>query len=124
MKYRTPEALGMADTTAARKSGMDVGHAISGFYFHRLLIEVEEVPVFDYKVYPIANSIADKLCGIIVERKRFMCCSRDLGEIALNHALLARAWQMGDTPASCAQRPHALRGMSPICHARFGVSDV
>ena len=93
MKYRTPEALGMAITTTARKSGMDVGHAISGFYFHRLLIEVEEVPVFDYKVYPIANSIANKLCGIIVERKRFMCCSRDLGEIALNHALLAR---MGD----------------------------
>ena len=173
----------MAVTTAARKSGMDVGHAISGFYFHRLLcrifsvsdspfllkggqsmlartpsaratrdidllsqeenldkalselrrlasldlgdfvrfefagskpikaedeyrsglkvtfvpllgarklqpisvdlvidqipcgepqvltpadrIEVEEVPVFNYKVYPIANSIADKLCGII-----------------------------------------------------------
>ena len=28
-------------------------------------IEVEGVPVFDYRVYPIANSIADKLCGII-----------------------------------------------------------
>ena len=28
-------------------------------------IEVEGVPVFDYRVYPIVNSIADKLCGII-----------------------------------------------------------
>ena len=28
-------------------------------------IEVEGVPVFDYRVYPVANSIADKLCGII-----------------------------------------------------------
>ena len=35
MRYRTPEALGMAVTAAARRSGMDVGRAISGFYFHR-----------------------------------------------------------------------------------------
>lgn len=28
-------------------------------------IEVEGAPVFDYRVYPIANSVADKLCGII-----------------------------------------------------------
>ena len=28
-------------------------------------IEIEGVPVFDYRVYPIANSVADKLCGII-----------------------------------------------------------
>ena len=37
MRYRTPEALGMAVTAAARKSGMDVGRAVTGFYFHRLL---------------------------------------------------------------------------------------
>ena len=44
MRYRTPEALGMAVTAAARRSGMDVGRAISGFYFHRLLCRVFSVP--------------------------------------------------------------------------------
>ncbi len=34
----------MAVTAAARKSGMDVGRAISGFYFHRLLCRVFSVP--------------------------------------------------------------------------------
>lgn len=43
MRYRTPEALGMAVTAAARRSGMDVGRAISGFYFHRLLCRVFSV---------------------------------------------------------------------------------
>lgn len=44
MRYKTPEALGMAVTAAARMSGMDVGRAISGFYFHRLLCRVFSVP--------------------------------------------------------------------------------
>ena len=44
MRYRTPEALGMAVTAAARRSGMDVGRAISGFYFHRLLCRAFSVP--------------------------------------------------------------------------------
>ena len=44
MRYRTPEALGMAVTAAARRSGMDVGRAISSFYFHRLLCRVFSVP--------------------------------------------------------------------------------
>ena len=44
MRYRTPEALGIAVTAAARRSGMDVGRAISGFYFHRLLCRVFSVP--------------------------------------------------------------------------------
>ena len=44
MRYKTPEALGMAVTAAARRSGMDVGRAVSGFYFHRLLCRVFSVP--------------------------------------------------------------------------------
>ncbi len=44
MRYKTPEALGMAVTAAAHNSGMDVGRAVSGFYFHRLLCRVFSVP--------------------------------------------------------------------------------
>ena len=40
MRYKTPSALEMAIKEAAKKSPIDTGRAISGFYFHRLLCRV------------------------------------------------------------------------------------
>ena len=40
MKYKTPSALEMAVKEEARKSPVDTGRAISGFFFHRFLCRV------------------------------------------------------------------------------------
>lgn len=37
MRYKTPAALEMAAKAAARRSVLDTGRAMTGFYFHRLL---------------------------------------------------------------------------------------
>ena len=42
--YRTPEALSMAVTAAARASDMDTSRAVTGFYYHRLLCRIFSKP--------------------------------------------------------------------------------
>lgn len=44
VRYRTPEALEMAVTAAARTSDMDTGRAAADFYLHRLLCRVFSRP--------------------------------------------------------------------------------
>lgn len=44
MRYKTPQALEMAVTAAARASKMDTGRAAAGFYFHRLLSASSAAP--------------------------------------------------------------------------------
>lgn len=44
MRYKTPAALEMAVKAAARKSALDTGRAMTGFYFHRLLCRIFSDP--------------------------------------------------------------------------------
>lgn len=44
MRYKTPAALEMAAKAAARRSALDTGRAMTGFYFHRLLCRIFSDP--------------------------------------------------------------------------------
>lgn len=44
MRYKTPAALEMAVKAAARRSALDTGRAMMGFYFHRLLCRIFSDP--------------------------------------------------------------------------------
>lgn len=44
MRYKTPAALEMTAKAAARRSALDTGRAMTGFYFHRLLCRIFSDP--------------------------------------------------------------------------------
>lgn len=44
MRYKTPAALEMAAKAAARRSVLDTGRTMTGFYFHRLLCRIFSDP--------------------------------------------------------------------------------
>ena len=44
MRYQTPAALEMAAKAATRRSALDTGRAMTGFYFHRLLCRIFSDP--------------------------------------------------------------------------------